>query len=120
MKRVLVISPEAAYQYLILRSLEEIWGIEILRAHDFMSGITALTESQPDLVVVETDCRDEGRGLDVVSQIDQLQIPCVVLICHCHPRRPVNTDKRAVITTLYTNLHDTIVKTVREFLSLHN
>jgi hypothetical protein len=92
---------------MLIRGLEDLKGAEILREFSFTDGLGAMIEARPDLVVLQTDCRDEGRGLPLIEMAEELGIPCVAIVCHCFQPRLQNTSKRVLFQWLG---HDLIGK----------
>lgn len=106
-KKILVVCPDAMFASMLIRALEDLKSAEILREFSFADGLGAMIEAKTDLVVLQTDCRDEGRGLSLIEMAEELGIPCVVIVCHCFNPMLINMPKRIVFQWLG---HDLIGK----------
>ena len=106
-KKILVVCPDAMFVSMLIRGLENLGGVEILREFSFDDGLDVLIKVKPDLVVLQTDCRDEGMALPLIEMAEKLEIPCVGIVCHCFQPRLQNTPKRVLFQWLG---HDLIGK----------
>jgi len=114
----LVVCPDAMFASMLIRALEDLKAAKILREFSFADGLGAMIEAKPDLVVLQTDCRDEGRGLPLIEMAEKLGIPCVAIVCHCFQPRLQNTPKRVLFQWLGHDLIGKVESAAKKLLGL--
>ena len=118
-KRVLIVTPcESGMAYICKRAICEIPGLEIERDRSFSDAVEGAKNCPPDLVIIETDCRDGDHGIVAAGAMREKGIPCILIICSCHPRKPAKSENLVVIDKLYEDLFSGLETAVKKLLRL--
>lgn len=68
--KVALVEDSAHVRHVLARLLSTIDGVELAGEAEDVAGAMALVErSAPDLVVLDVELRDRGRGMDVLRQL---------------------------------------------------
>ncbi len=117
-KTVLVVCPEVMFMPVLCHALEELKGVEVIREFSFNDGLKAIESKKPDLVVLQTDCRDEGRAMPLIVKMNKLKIPSVCIVCHCLQPPLEDKSERVVLQWLGHDLIGQIEDATKNFLGL--
>lgn len=118
-KRVLIVTPcQDGMAYICKRAICEIAGLEIDREHLFEEAVENAKNQPSDLVIIETDCRDGDRGITAAEAMRKMNIPCILIICSCFPRKPADSENLVVIDKVFWDLYRELEAAAKKLLRL--